>query len=84
MILESAFEGNPSHPLLKSGKHTYVDTRNPKMHADIAIALLENIKNELGIIPEQKLKRYVSWLVNVKLPQVILEIHKIGAQHETK
>ena len=84
IILESTFKGNLNHPQLKSGEHTFVDTSDPKLHAELAISLLENVKNEIELVPDDKLKSYISWLAKYKLPQIILEIHKIGARNEIK
>ena len=57
---------------------TYVNTSNPDEHAKLAIILLENIIKEISQVPEKNLKKYVEYIANQKLPEVILEIKKTG------
>jgi hypothetical protein len=57
---------------------THVDISNPGAHAEMAIAHLERIIEEISQVPENNLKKYTQYLADQKLPQVILEIKKTG------
>ena len=46
-------------------------SNNDSLNKELAIALLENVINDLQNVPEQNLKRYIAHLIDYQIPNII-------------